>query len=143
LNKALFCSNRGSSFIELLVALAILGIVVTPFLNLFGFSSTFINNACLQSTAVNLCRSQLEKTKALGYNQVYFYYVDEHNSPLIEDEPDGFPGFRRETVVSNFLLPLTETELQGIDLLQIDVTVSWQEREKEHSETLSTYICKR
>jgi hypothetical protein len=141
--RTIYRSAYGSTFIELLVALALLGIVVTPFLNLFAFSSHAINRASRQSTAINLCRSQLEKAKANGYESLYDFYLTEQNNPLIEIDPDGCSGFRRETAVSHFFLPETETAVPNVGLLLIEVSVFWQEDGRELSEILATYLAER
>jgi len=141
--KTIFCNTHGSTFVELLVALAILGLVVTPFLNLFAFSSLAVNTASRQTTAVNLCRLQLERTKATGYADLNNYYLIEHNTPLIEINPDGYTGFRRETTVSQFFLPDTETATPNISLLMITVSVFWQQDGQELSENLITYLAER
>lgn len=137
------CSDSGYSFIELLVALALLGIVVTPFLNMFFIGLASINNARLQTTAINLCRSRLEQLRASGYDQVFDNYVNSHNEAHVEPDPEGYRGFQRETNVSLHLLPLGEPGHGPAELLLLEVTVTWLDRDQEHAETLSSYLSKR
>jgi prepilin-type N-terminal cleavage/methylation domain-containing protein len=141
--KLSLCNIRGYSFIELLLALAILGIVVTPLLSLFATAYLSINSARVKSTATNLCRSQIEQLRALGYDQVSFFYSQNQNNPLIEPEPEGCSGYRRETAVSSITIPMAGNESDPPSLLRIDVTVTWNEKNRVQSETLSTYLGRR
>jgi len=134
---------NGYTFIEILIALALLGIVVAPLLNLFATGYFFINDARMHTTALNLCRARLEETRALGYSAVYDLYLAGAASPVIETDPLGYTGFTRETSVFLIDLPTVTNALLPVQLLQIDITVSWLENNREHSETLSTYLGKR
>ncbi len=133
----------GYTFIELLIALALLGIVVTPLLNLFATGYSFIGDARRHTTAHNLCRARLEEMRALGYSSVYDLYFNDTASHVTELDPLGYVGFTRETTVSLTDLPTVTNAALPVELLQIDVTVSWQENNREHEETLSTYLGKR
>lgn len=136
-------NTSGYTFIELLIALALLGIVVAPLLNLFATGYSFIGDARRHTTALNLCRARLEEMRALGYSSVYDLYFNDTASPVTELDPLGYVGFTRETTVSLTDLPTVTNVALPVELLQIDVTVSWQENNREHEETLSTYLAKR
>jgi len=133
----------GYTFIELLIALVLLGIVVTPLLNLFVTGYSCIVNARLHTTALNLCRARLEETRAMGYGAVYDLYLVAAPAPVIEPDPFDLAGFTRVTTVSVLDLPAATNAALPAQLLQIDVTVSWQENNRELKETLSTYLGKR
>jgi len=140
--KTLLNSCCGYSFIELLVALAILGLVSAPVLALFTGSFSSIAEAGRRSSAVNLCREKMETVKAGGYEAVYSYYIAAGGSPHVEEEIPGQPLFRRTTVVK--ALDPTENGLPpGSDLLSIKITVSWTAGERELSESLVSRLAGR
>lgn len=134
---------NGYTLIELLIALALLGIVATPLLNLFATGYCFIGNARMHTTALNLCRARLEETRALGYSAVYDLYLADAVSPVSELDPLGFTGFTRETKVTLINLQAAADTSLPVELLQIDVTVLWWENNSELKETISTYLGKR
>ncbi len=136
-------STSGYTFIELLIALALLGIVVAPLLNLFATGYAFIGDARMQTTALNLCRARLEEMRSLGYTAVYDLYLDQSSLPVNEPDPFIFPGFTRETTVTLVELPISHNSELPVELLQINVTLSWQENNREQEETLSTYLSNR
>ncbi len=133
-------SASGYTFIELLIALALLGIVVAPLLNLFATGYAYIGNARMQTTALNLCRDRIEEMRALGYPAVYNLYLENPSTVSIETNLAGFSGFIRETTLTRVELPAATGNGTAAELLQIDVAVSWWENNCKHEETLSTYF---
>ena len=133
-------STSGYTFIELLIALALLGIVVAPLLNLFATGYVFIGNARMQTTALNLCRAGLEELRAVGYTTLYDLYHENPSSTAIEPDPLYFAGFTRKTTVTQVKLSIANSNELPVELLQIDVTVSWRENNRDYEETLSTYL---
>lgn len=136
------CSD-GYTFIELLLAITILGIVVVPFLGLFTGSFSAITLAGRQSCAVNLCREKMENIKAGGYAAVYDYYIEKGASPLHEENLAAGEGFWRITEVNVISGSVLGNNLPEIDLLQINITVYWLFRDQEYSETLESYLANR
>lgn len=133
----------GYTFIELLIALALLGIVVAPLLNLFAGGYSIISDARMHTTALNLCRARLEEMRALSYPAVSDLYLENPTLTFIETDPLGFAGFTRETTVTVVELPTALSSESPVELLQIDVTVIWRENNREQEETLSTYLSNR
>ena len=133
MNKSILRSNSGYTFIELLVALTILGLLVTPILMMFSGSFLSIGNAGNQSAAVSLCRQQMEKVKALGYDSAI----------NTEENIEGFKGFRRETTVSPFILSCTNSPDLEVELLLVEITVTWNEGKKERKESLKGLLSDR
>ncbi|MDW7740191.1 MAG: type II secretion system protein [Bacillota bacterium] len=129
--------NRGYTFTEILVAITILGLVITPILTLFISSFQSINHAGKRTTAVNLCREQLEQVKAAGYSDVYRDYLEEGSELYFESEIEGFTGFSRETRVEPYILTVSEDT--SLELLQITVTVKWQQRNIERVQRLISF----
>ena len=138
--KGLFRYNQGYTFIELLVAITILGIVVTPFLALFSGSFLSIKNAGDQSTAINLCRGQMETVKSLGCSAISDLSLSENCSFLIEDNIPGFPGFRRATNIKPVIFSCENQPSLELEVLLIEISVTWNRQNSERSVTLSGYL---
>jgi prepilin-type N-terminal cleavage/methylation domain-containing protein len=136
-------NTSGYTFIELLIALALLGIVVAPLLNLFATGYSFIGDARKETTALNLCRTRLEELRAMGYSTVCVQYIDSSSLPVSEFNPLGLDGFIRETNVTLVELATNNSSNPSVELLQIDVTVTWHENNRDYEETLSTYLAHR
>ena len=136
-------NTSGYTFIELLIALALLGMVVAPLLNLFATGYSFIGDARMHTTALNLCRARLEEMRAAGYSAVYNFYLENSSLSITEPDPLGFAGFTRETTVTLVELPTAISSGLLVELLQIEVTVAWRVNNREHEETLSTYLGRR
>ncbi len=132
----------GYTFVELLVAITILGFIITPFLNLFIFSFSSIENAGKYTTAINLGREKMEDIKARGYNNAYEYYIVDGNNPHPENDIDSWPQYRRVTEV--YPLNLNGEDLYpNLELLSIKITVYWTTGETEYSEVLESTLCQR
>lgn len=135
---------QGYTFVELLLAITILGIVVSPLIALFSGSYFAINNAGKHTIASNLCRDRIESLKSSGYSSLDQLYVSGNGSAIIEDNLPDHPGFKRTTILSLYPLEIrpenSEDEGQTVNLLYIEVTVSWTSREKTNHETVSTLI---
>lgn len=136
-------NTSGYTFIELLIALALLGMVVAPLLNLFATGYSLIGDARMHTIALNLCRARLEEMRALGYSAVYNLYFENSSLPITEPDPLGFAGFTRKTAITLVEIPAAINCGLPVELLQIDVTVAWRVNNREHEEILSTYLGKR
>ena len=141
--KSSLSSTDGYTFIELLLAITILALVVTPFLGLFTYSFSSIALSGRQTGAVNLCRENMESLKALGYNSVYDYYITEGASPRYEDALTQNPGFRRVTEVTPLSITTSGTPQRTLELLHLIIKVSWTVRDQEYSETVESYLARR
>ncbi len=141
MNRSIFNCTDGYTFIELLVAISILAIVTTPFLALFSGSFLSINNSGRQSVAVNLCRQQMEAVKSSGCAAVRSSYPEKGGlSTQIEETVAGFSGFSRITSVEPFYLPCPRQPGYSYELLKIEVTVNWVQRDTERSETIVSLL---
>ncbi len=74
-------NEKGFTLIEVLVALAVLGIIAAAFLGALATSSNAIFIADEKATAESLARSQMEYTKKHGYDAIY-------NPPQYGIDPD-------------------------------------------------------
>ena len=80
-------NERGFSLIEVIIALALLGIIAVVFLGGLATASKAILVADVRTTAESLARSQMEHVKSQNY--------DKDNDPpqytlLLSDIPDGY-----------------------------------------------------
>ncbi len=141
MKNVLLPKSGGYTFIELLVAITILGIVIAPFLGLLtsGFSS--IAAAGRKTTAINLAREEMETIKAVGYDFAYDYFITAGNSPFTENIIPLWPQYRRVTEV--YPLELEEELLSDAELLSIRITVYWTMHETVFSEALESTLCRR
>lgn len=142
-NKALLRSAGGYTFVELLVAITILGFVAAPFIGLFYNCFSAITIAGRQTGAINLCRDKMESVKAGGYQAVYDRYVSGESPAVFSEELTAGPGFRRITEVKPLLISTAGTPQLTLDLLQIKVTVYWTVGDREYSETMESYLARR
>lgn len=144
MNNLIFRSNSGYTFIELLVALAILGLLISPVLMMFSGSFISIKSAGNQSAAVNLCRQQMEKVKSLGYDSALELYSTENADVIIPEENiNNFPDFKRTTKVSPYTLTCTKDPDLEAELLLIEIIVTWKEGSTEKKESLTGLLSKR
>lgn len=134
--------SDGYTFVELLLTITILALFTAPLLGLLGTGFAAINSAGQQTAAVNLCRASLESAKSLGYAAVYNFYILEARSPVIEATLPGAPHLKRVTEVTT-LPPDAGAALQGLELLQIRVTVYWTGKGAERSAALESYLAPR
>lgn len=140
MKKTLIHGTDGYTFIELLIAITILGFVIAPFLALFTGCFSSIVLAGRQSIAINLCREKMESVKATGYDAVCDDYITNAGSPETEDNLPPNTGFRRVTEVNPLLFETAVNPGLILNLLQIKVTVYWILNDQEYSETVESYL---
>ena len=137
-------SERGYTFIELLVAITMLAIVFIPVAALLTTGYAGMVRAGRRTAAANLCREKIEEVKANGYS----YYRDLINAAPdgiyveIESSPGGFNYFRRETMMQRLELAL-EGENVSAPVINITVQVRWQEFETERSVKMESSLTRR
>ena len=144
MNNYIFRSNSGYTFIELLVALTILGLMIPPVLMMFSGSFLSINHAGNHTRAVNLCRQQMELVKSLGYDSALELYSTVDTEPIIpEDSITNSPGFKRTTRVESYNLTCTSNPGLETKLLLVEISVTWNEGKSERKETLTGLLSDR
>lgn len=133
---------EGYTFIELLIAVSILGIVITPMFTLFSVSSLSIYNSGNHTLAANLCRNQIESLKASGYESVLELCDNSGNAFIVEENLPDYPTFSRATRIQAYTAGFLQTGENDLPepplLLLIEVTVNWSVRGFLHSETVTT-----
>ncbi len=136
-------SCEGYTFIELLIAVSILGIVITPVFTLFSISSLSIFNSGNHTLAANLCRNQIESLKSAGYEYVHELCDNNGNAFLVEENLPDYPAFSRTTSIQAYSsgpVQANDDDLPEPLLLQVEVTVSWAVRGAMYSETVTTLL---
>ncbi len=132
-------NRQGFVLIELLVALAVLGLVAVPVLAAFLTGYCSLGRAGDKTRAVNLARGQMEQVKGLGYPKLYFLFVEQENTPQTTREGP----FDLETAVIPEKMSIGSPSGEGmaeLELLRITVTVCWGEG---NSLRLESLLCNR
>ena len=143
MHKTAHPGDSGYTFVEILIALTILGIVVVPFLGFFSSSFAAIKNSGNQTRAINLCRDKIEILKAEEFASVYSDFITESNNPLIENELVHHPSMQRTTYLESILIETGQEVAPGVEVLLVTVTVTWNSAGHQHSETLQAYLTER
>lgn len=142
-------TESGYSFIEVLMAITILGIVVVPMLSLFVGGYALMVNSGRKTIAANLCREMIEQVKANGYD----YYMNEIDpegdlekdpedgaAVLLSENPvEGFEFFQRETLVEI----RTSDVRSDARYFLIRVVVTWDDRGVERSVEMESILARR
>lgn len=112
--------------VELLLAVAILGMVVAPLLGMFSTSAVNNAQASKYTIAFNLAREKMESIKNINYDSV----------ETLEQEPvDGYPQFSHSVDVAVH----EAADNDQVELKNVTVTVYWEER----NYSLSSYMTRR
>jgi general secretion pathway protein I len=127
-------STTGFTLIEIVIALAILGIGLTVIMELF-------------SGGLRLARTSEEYTRAMGYARIKMEEItSKQDIQEGADEGDFDKTFRWQVDVKkiDFLPSDKNPDLKPpIDLFQIKINVLWKSGSKERSASLETYkACK-
>ena len=122
-------NERGIGLIEVLIALAILGIVAAAFLSGLATASRAIYIADIRTTAESLARSQMEYVKNHSYEDGATEY---ETDPNLLPTPVGYD-------VSTSVNPLPDPDNPGNDLVDIQKITVTVEHLTEVKITLEDY----
>jgi len=87
----LVSGQKGTTLIEVLIAIALLGMIAVPFLTALSTSSRALIIADERTTAESLIRSEIEYVKSQDYcNAPWSYNVNSTGSTLSTGHPDWF-----------------------------------------------------
>jgi prepilin-type N-terminal cleavage/methylation domain-containing protein len=104
--KAFPGSSRGLTMIEVLVAIAILGIITITFLSALSTASLSVGLADERTVAESLARKQMEYVKNQGYNSASVLNNNKPTYQKISDIPEGYSIWsvnRNGTVVADIV----------------------------------------
>ena len=88
--KAFQGSSRGLTMIEVLIAIAILGIISITFLSALSTASLSVGLADERTVAESLARRQMEYVKNQGYNSASVLNNNKPTYQKISDIPEGY-----------------------------------------------------
>jgi len=140
--KTIVKRTCGYSLVELLVAVAILGLVISPLLGLFTGAFSFMARAGQSCTAINLCREKMETIKTKDFDQVKNLYIISLETPYIEEIFVGGPAYRRTTAVE-LLNPADHYLPPNSELLAVTITVSYKAGNIDYEESLESRLSRR
>ena len=136
-------SGGGYTFIEVLVALAILAIIALPLAALFGNCYGSMRKAGLRSEALYLCSGAMEEIKARGGASYLGELAANPEGLYLQTETlPGHPAYERETRMELIHLPL-QGEAGGAPLIAVTVRLSWFEGKIERSLELKSFLAER
>ena len=118
--KRLLESTKGMSLVELMVVLIVLSVGILPLTLVQTRSSTDVFNSGQRTEALNLGQMQMERVKALGFNNAV---TDSGTVGVYTWDAQVLPA--------------------GLGLEQITVTVQWQEQGEPRSLQLSNVMSMR
>ncbi|HPD45891.1 MAG TPA: type II secretion system protein [Anaerohalosphaeraceae bacterium] len=115
--------RRGFTFIELLATLVLIGLVMPVAMHTVGLCTSLSGQARRRVEAATLARSKLCELIVADLWQ---------SGSQSGDFGDDWPGYRWTAAQGAWSDPVVS---------QLDVTVTWKERNRERSVTLSTLVC--
>jgi prepilin-type N-terminal cleavage/methylation domain-containing protein len=129
-------NNSGVTLIEILVAIALIGLVFVGYLMFYGTSTSASYETKQRYAALNLARQQVERCKALEGKGISRSTV---SLPAAYDQPVNGISYRiTTTFIPNSELP---AEVSGdSNYCPIRVTVSWTVKNDPKTITLDSYI---
>jgi prepilin-type N-terminal cleavage/methylation domain-containing protein len=121
----LFKNNRGFTLIEIILAIAIVGILGVSVMAYFGNSARFIRDTDVREQAVLISQQEMEFAKAEGYDGIDSYTANEYPTDGAYPEYD---------------VNITVNDVSGqFGLKKITVNTTWE----NSSVSLESYIAER
>ncbi len=113
--------NSGFTLAEVLVSVIIGALVVVPMLSSFLMGRASTEVAKHRTQAMNVIRARMEYLQSKGYNYINSLPPEEYYQELYLDENES--GEAIPCMCTTMV-----TDMDGDDLLEVEVTVHWQER---------------
>ncbi len=127
-SKTAWKSEKGLTFVEVMVAILIISIVATSILVSYNLSYRFAIRNTNRTVAVQIAQATIEEEKRNGYNGVVSWGPTANNPYL-----GNTPNMTTQVTVSQ---PTT-------DVRMVTVAVSWTDRDRTVNETLQTLLTQR
>jgi len=132
----LVSGQKGMTLIEVLIAIAILGIIAVPFLTALSTSSRALIIADERTTAESLVRSEIEYVRSQDYCNASWSYNVNSTGSTVPGHPDWLVGSHAlPDNCKDYSLTVNASPIDG-GIQKITVTV---ERDGEAVLTTSTY----
>ena len=133
----LVSGQKGTTLIEVLIAIALLGMIAVPFLTALSTSSRALIIADERTTAESLVRSEIEYVKSQDYCDASWSYNVTSVGSLSSDHPCWFvESHALPDNCKDYSLTVNASFIVGDGIRKITVTV---ERDGEPVLTTSTY----
>jgi prepilin-type N-terminal cleavage/methylation domain-containing protein len=137
----LVTGQKGMTLIEVLIAIAILGMIAVPFLTALSTSSRGIIIADERTTAESLVRSEIEYVRSQEYyNASWSYNVTSTGStPSVPGHPDWLVGHALPDNCKDYSLTVDASLIDGGDVGIQNITVTVKRDNDKLVLTTSTY----
>ena len=123
--------QKGFTYIEMILSLAIIGYIALAFGQLFIRNAISVKTSEFQTLAYTFAADRMEQIKQLFYSEIGDpWYPDDWES-VTDTLGQAGKEFTRVVVVSD----LSTTK-------RVDITVSWIERSETHSVAISSLVAK-
>ena len=120
---------KGFTYIELLIAVAILPFVIIAFAQVFFYRAIAVKQAKIRSVASSYASDGMEETKELSFSNIGDPYY-----------PSVWKTETKELISGiNFTRTITISSLAS-DLKRIDISVEWSQGDETKSTSLTSYI---
>ncbi|NMB35757.1 MAG: type II secretion system protein [Firmicutes bacterium] len=133
----LYRREAGFSLIEVLAAVALVGILIIPLLSMFTGSIRAVLLAGQETKAVSLAQEKMEVLKGKGYAQLKKELQEQKNSPRREAVGDYWWETELKCLPLSHLFPGLE---EGAEIIFLRVSVFWGEEGKQRSVSLVSYL---
>ena len=121
-------NNSGYTLVEIILAIAILGIVIVPVLGFMTSSSGIITHADKREMSLLIAQQRMEYLKSLGYEELSDNYVtDPAAYNTITSSDDGYPNYNSNRYnIGSIEEKIGET---NDGLIDISIRIIWDGRE--------------
>src|SRR6056297_2948172 len=123
-------NNSGYTLVEIILAIAILGIAIVPILGYMTNSSGIITHADKREMSLLIAQQRMEFLKSQGYEELSNNYVTDPATYVeITSSDAGYPNFNE----SKYNISLIEEQISEdtVGIIDIIVRVTWDGRETE------------
>jgi hypothetical protein len=117
--------KNGYIFPEVLIAVSILMIALTPIMGMYIMALKNTANSLNRTTAIFLAQGKMEELKSIGHL----------NGALIDSKKLNGVIFNREVSVQDY-------KLNPVNLVWVNVVVNWHSGGQDHQVSLATYFDK-
>jgi Tfp pilus assembly protein PilV len=125
--------DSGFTLAEVLIAVILSALVILPMLTSFLMGRMSTDVAKHRTQAMNLIRARLEYLNSKGYNYVNQLPSEEQVEYISLDESEGDNALSCTRTTS-------VTDVDGDNLLEVEVTVTWNERRLGGDKTVSESV---
>ena len=132
--------DLGYTLVEIILAIAILGIVLVPILTFMSSSSGLITYADIRERAIFLAQQRIEEIKSLEYDEINSTLNEADNRLTNLEYPyvdlGRYPDFYRDIIISGENL---DSDTSTYEIKAISITIEWNGK----SITLKNKVAKR